>query len=127
MCGNREASEALLPVEEYSVGLRARGVSDAAISDSVLGAYRSGRFRPPPTGAVTYMLSRSAWTANKATGAQIFLTPHVHLYAPNVTNARLGVDTAQRPVVPMRVEREGRPDASIIVGVKLIEPATPPK
>jgi len=42
-----------------------------------------------------------------------------------VTNERLGVDTAQRLVVPMRVEREGRPDASIIVGVKLIEPASP--
>jgi len=125
MCGNREAGEALLPVEQYRLRLRAAGVSDAAISDSILRGYRSGRFRPPPTGALTYMLSRSAWTADRETGIQTFLTPHVHIYAPNVTNERLGVDTAQRLVVPMRVEREGRPDASIIVGVKLIEPASP--
>jgi len=126
MCGNREASEALLPVEQYSVRLRTNGVSDAVISDSVLRGYRSGRFRPPPTGALAYMLSRSAWTANKETGARTFLSPHVHIYAPNVTNARLGVDTSQRLVVPMRVEREGRPDASIIVALKLVEPPTPP-
>jgi hypothetical protein len=125
MCGNREAADALLPVEQDRVRLRATGVSESAITDSVLRAYRIGRFRPPPTGAVMYMLSRSAWTADRETGIQTFLTPHVHIYAPNVTNARLGVDTAQRLVVPMRVERERRPDASIIVGVKLIEPAPP--
>ena len=81
--------------------------------------------RPPRTGALAYMLSRSAWTADPETGMQTFLTPHVHVYAPNVTNQRLGVDTAQRLVVPMRVEREGRPDASIIVAVKLIDRAPP--
>ena len=125
MCANREAGEALLPVEQYRVRLRAAGASDSAISDSILRGYRSGRLRAPPTGALAYMLSRSAWTRDPETGVQTFLTPHVHIYAPNVTNARLGVDTAQRLVVPMRVEREGRPDASIIVAVKLIDPASP--
>jgi hypothetical protein len=47
----------------------------------------------------------------------------VHIYAPYSTNARVGVDLAQRPVVPMRVECEGRPEASLIVAVKLIPPA----
>ncbi len=128
MCANSEAAEALLPAEQYRVRLRAKGVSESAITDSVLRGYRVGRFRPPRTGALAYMLSRSAWTADSETGSRTFLTPHVHIYAPNVTNARLGVDTAQRLVVPMRVEREGRPDASIIVAVKLIEPpASPPR
>ena len=125
MCANREAGEALLPVEQYRVRLRASGASDSAITDSILRGYRSGRFRPPPTGALAYMLSRSAWTRDPETGVQAFLTPHVHIYAPNVTNASLGVDTARRLVVPMRVEREGRPDASIIAAVKLIDPAPP--
>ena len=125
MCANREAGDALLPVEQYRVRLRASGASDSAITDSILRGYRSGRFRPPPTGALAYMLSRSAWTRDPETGMQAFLTPHVHIYAPNVTNASLGVYTARRLVVPMRVEREGRPDASIIVAVKLIDPAAP--
>jgi len=124
MCYNREARETLLPVEQYRMRLRDTGVSDAAITDSVLRGYRNGRFRAPPAGALAYMLSRSAWTADPEAGTLAYLAPHVHIYAPNATNARVGVDTAQRLVVPMRVEREGRPDASIIVAVKLIEPAT---
>jgi hypothetical protein len=74
---------------------------------------------------MAYMLSRYAWTTtNRETGARGFIAPHLHFYAPYSTHQRIGVDTAQRPVVPLRIEREGRPDASIIVGVKLI-PAAP--
>ena len=123
MCHNREAADALLPVEQYRVGLRRNGVGDSAIRDSVVAGYRSGRFHAPATGALGYMLSRSAWTLDTETHVQTFLGPHLHIYAPNVTNAGIGVDITKRPVVAMRVEREGTPDASIIVGVKLIDPA----
>jgi hypothetical protein len=122
MCHNREAADNLLPVEKYRVALRTAGVSEDAITDSVLRGYRGGRFRAPPSGAMGYMLSRYAWTMHHEDGSQIFLGPHLHIYTPYSTNARVGVDTSQRPVVPMRVEREGRPDASLIVAVKLIPP-----
>lgn len=122
MCLNREAADNLLPVERFRAERRIAGVGDAALTDSVLAGYRTGRFRLPPPSAMAYMLSRYAWTADPETGTQSFIGPHLHIYAPFATNQRIGVDTALRPVVPMRVEREGRPDASIIVGVKLIDP-----
>jgi len=125
MCQNREAAEYLLPVETLRMRLRAAGLPDDAVTDSVLGGYRRGRFRAPASGGMAYMLSRYAWTANRETNAPIFLAPHLHFYAPYATNPRVGVDTAERPVVPLRVEREGRADASIIVGVKLIGPTAP--
>ena len=124
MCMNREASKTLVPVERMRARLRAVGSTDATLADSVAEGYRRGRFRAPASGAMAYMLSRYAWTANVETGAQEFIGPHLHIYAPFSTNARIGVDTTTRPVVAMRVEREGRPDASIIVGVRLIEPAS---
>ena len=122
ICHNREGAERLLPVERYRARLRVAGVGDAAITDSVLRAYREGRFRAPTSGALGYMLSRYAWTASAKTGAPIFLGPHLHFYAPATTNARIGVMAGERPAVAMRVEREGRPDASVIVGVRVIDP-----
>lgn len=122
MCHNREAADKLVPVEQFRARLRLAGASDAAIGDSVLRAYDTGRFMAPPPGAMAYMLSRYAWTASVSTGEPTFLGPHLHLYMPYASNATVGVDTAQRPFVPMRVEREGRPDASLIVAVKVIDP-----
>jgi hypothetical protein len=127
MCQNHEAAEALMPVEQARMRLHVSKVNETAITDSVLAGYRRKQFRAPPSGAMAYMLSRYAWTTtNRETGARGFISPHLHFYAPYTTNQRVGIDTAQRPVVPLplRVEREGRPDASIIVGVKLI-PAAP--
>jgi hypothetical protein len=123
MCYNRAAAEKLVPVEEYRVRLRAAGVPEASIADSVSRGYRTRRFLPPSSGAMAYMLSRYAWTMDPETAAQVYLASHLHFYAPYTTNLALGVDTTERPVVAMRVEREGKPDASIIVGVRLIDPA----
>jgi hypothetical protein len=125
ICHNREGAERIMPVESYRARLRLAGVRDSVITDSVLRGYDQGRFQAPPSAALGYMLSRFAWTANAQTGAPTFLGPHVHFYAPAVTNAQIGVVAGQRPTVPMRVEREGRPDASVIVGVRLIEPPAP--
>jgi len=78
-------------------------------------------FAPPGAGAMAYMLSAYAWTDNE--GTPMFLGPHLHFYTPNETNARLGIDAIEKSVVPMRLEEEGRPDASVIVAVKLRNPA----
>jgi hypothetical protein len=67
------------------------------------------------------MLSAYAWTDNE--GTPFFLGPHLHFYTPNETNARLGIDSSEKSVVPMRLEEEGKSDASVIVPVKLRKPA----
>jgi hypothetical protein len=121
MCQTREAAEALFPMEQLRVRLRASGLDEARIEDSLAQGFRSGRFRAPAVGAMAYMLSAYAWTDNE--GTPFFLGPHLHFYTPNETNARLGIDSPEKTVVPMRLEEEGKPDASVIVPVKLRKPA----
>jgi hypothetical protein len=121
ICETREAADAIVPLERLRLALRAAGVDEARIADSVTSAYRSGRLRPPPPGAVGYMLSNSAWTVDR-TGARAFVGPHLHFYTPYDTNARLGIDSTGKGSVPMRLEREGAPDASVIVPVRLRKP-----
>jgi hypothetical protein len=122
ICETREAADAIVPLEQLRLGLRAAGIDEATIADSVSGAYRSGRLRPPPAGAVGYMLSSSAWTVDRA-GTRAFLGPHLHFYTPYDTNERLGIDSTGRGPVPMRLEREGAPDASVIVPLRLRKPS----
>jgi hypothetical protein len=121
MCQTREAAEALFPMEQLRVSLRASGIDEARIEDSLAQGFRSGRFRAPAVGAMAYMLSAYAWTDND--GKAVFLGPHLHFYTPNETNARLGIESLEKSVVPMRLEEEGKPDASVIVPVKLRKPA----
>jgi hypothetical protein len=113
ICMRRDAADALLPVEQLRSGLRAAGLSERVIADSVDSAYRTGRFRSPIGGSVGYMLSAHAWTAEEGTNYPMTLPPHLHIYLPNITNAALGIDLSRRNL--MRVEREGWPDASLIV------------
>ena len=67
-------------------------------------------------------ISRHAWTVDPATGSREFIPPHLHFYVPYATNALLGVDSTANGIVPIRIEREGKPDASVIVGVRLLVP-----
>jgi hypothetical protein len=122
ICHAREASRTILPVEQFRAGLRISGLDERRISDSVATAYHRGRFRPPPGGAIGYMLSTRAWTVDTATGSREFIAPHLHFYAPYATNARAGIDSTGNGVLPMRLEHEGKPDASVIVGVRLRKP-----
>jgi hypothetical protein len=105
------------------VRLRAKGLGDDVATDSIYAAFRQKRLRAPSTNGMAYMMSRFAWTADAETGNPTFLGPHLHFYTPYATAVDSGIDTTQRPVVPMRVEREGRPDASVIVAVRPIPPA----
>lgn len=90
ICHNREASEALVPVERFRARLRASGIADGSITDSVLQGYRRGRFRSPAVGAMGYMLSRYAWTRDPETGAQGFIDPHLHICARRDERAHRG-------------------------------------
>jgi hypothetical protein len=117
ICHNRAGSD-LLKVETFRARLRAAGLAETKVVARIAEAYRRGRFRAPPSGSIGYMLSPFAWTADSA-GSPVFIAPHLHFYAPFVTNARIGVDPTRTGGIPMRVEREGLPDASVIVGVRV--------
>ncbi|HXI20681.1 MAG TPA: hypothetical protein VNH46_06330, partial [Gemmatimonadales bacterium] len=97
-----------------------KGVDEAGIADSIASGYRSGRFRPPADGAIGYMLSASSWSVDS--GTRIFIPPHLHFYTPYGTAAQLGIDTTDHWVVPIRMERSGEPDATVVVGVRLRKP-----
>ncbi len=120
MCQTHAAAEALFPMEQLRVTLRAAGLDEASIDDSLAQGFRSGRFHAPEAGAMAYMLSAWAWTEHE--GTPFFLGPHLHFYMPNETNLRLGIAPLEQSVVPMRLEEEGKPDASVIVPVKLRQP-----
>jgi hypothetical protein len=122
ICHTRAASRALVPVEQLRAVLRMSGLDSARVADSVAKAYRRGRFRPPASGAIGYMLSTYAWTVDPATESREFLAPHLHFYVPYGTNVHLGIDSTTHGVLPMRVEGEGKPDASVIVGVRVRKP-----
>jgi hypothetical protein len=113
ICHTRDATDALLPVEQLRSVLRVAGLDERVIADSVASGYRTGRFRAPIAGSVGYMLSPHAWTLEAGTDDPSLLPLHLHVYVPNVTNAALGIDASRR--ILTRVEREGWPDASIIV------------
>jgi hypothetical protein len=119
ICHSSASADALLSVEKYRAALRAAGVTENAIGDSVQAGYKRGRFATPYPGAMAYMLSQYAWTQT-ANGAQVFIGPHLHFYTPYLTNGRIGIDfSTGLPVIPIRVENEGEPDASVIVGVRV--------
>jgi catechol 2,3-dioxygenase-like lactoylglutathione lyase family enzyme len=127
ICHSSASAEALLKVEQLRAALRTAGITDTAISDSVQTAYRTGRLQTPPAGSMAYMLSRYAWTADAKTGKPEFIGPHLHFYTPGLTNEGIGVDFAKGlPVIGIRVENEGSPDASTIVAVRVRTPASSP-
>jgi hypothetical protein len=117
ICHAELTSSKLLPVDMLRARLRAAGVAEAAIVDSVSMGYFTGRFRAPPDGAIGYMLSPNAWTAGES-GEPVFIAPHWHLYAPWLSPAEWGLpdDASTLRLLGTRIERHGRPDASIIVG-----------
>jgi hypothetical protein len=114
-CQTQEAFEALLPTNQLRVRLRAAGLDESHIADSLAQGYARGRFRAPASGAMAYMLSEHAWTMDPSSGAPVFLPPHLHFYLPGSTDAALGIDLTRRDALLMRVEREGEPDASVVV------------
>jgi hypothetical protein len=117
ICHTREASEAIIPVEQLRASLRALGIAEAQIADSIARGYADGRFHPPAGGSLGYMLSPLAWTVT-ASGTRAYLGPHLHFYMPYATSTSAGVDSTPSGVLPVRVEREGNPVASYIVPIK---------
>lgn len=122
ICQTREASKALLPAEQLRVKLRAAGIEESDIADSLARGYERGRLHTPAKGAMAYMLSKYAWTVDPSTASRGFIGPHLHFYMPYGTNAALGIDSTANAVLPLRLEREGEPDASVVVGVRVRTP-----
>lgn len=119
ICHTRPAGEALARVEQLRASLRAAGLPEPAIIDSIDARFKNGKLRPPPAGSLSYMLSNYAWTVT-ASGKRVFLGPHLHVYEPFQSSADLGIDTTSAKVLPMRVEREHAGDASVIIPIKVL-------
>jgi hypothetical protein len=119
ICFNVEAGRTVLMGELLRGRLRSAGVAEAAIDDSISAKYRDGVFQTPLEPAIGHMLSPYAWTADTTSGRAVYLPLHVHVYLPYATPASLGIDekAAAHEVRSrgFRVERAGRPDASLII------------
>src|SRR5262249_49370693 len=99
--------------------LRARGLSEAEVRAEIAEGYRSGRFRAPKPGGISYMISTEGYTIDPKTGAKQVVPPHVMVYAPYMTNADLGIPAGrltemQRAGMPF-MRGEGQPDGYIII------------
>ena len=93
ICHNREGSETVLPVVFHKAELRARGVPTEDIEREIQEGYRSGRYRAPRPGGISYMLSTEAFGYTEQ-GDRFTVDPHVMVYAPQATAEDLGYDAA---------------------------------
>lgn len=93
ICHNREGSETVLPVTFRRAELRARGVVEEEIEREIQEGYRSGRYRVPRPGGVSYMLSTEAF-GYTPDGDRFTIDPHLMVYAPEATAEDLGYDAS---------------------------------
>lgn len=115
ICLNAAAAKLVIPLERDRLVLLRRGLSRGAIDDSTRARFRRGEYPQPDPGGFGYMLSPAAWTYSVANEAIVHIGEHVHVYMPFATNDVIGIRTGVPGRVPMRVEREGMPDASLVV------------
>jgi hypothetical protein len=119
-CMGAEGTHTWLPRILKVAELRAQGKSPEEIRHIIADALAKGILKPPSLG-VDYMLSTQNQVPNQK-GIVTPFPPHVMFYAPYLTNADLGVDSAKlgpdgNPVGPVFVAGEGSPYALIIVPI----------
>ncbi len=95
-CYDAEGAATILPKVLYVGKLMMRGIALAAINDSVLAGFQSARFIAPRRPGVAYMLTDRIRTYNPQTRSFGTFPPHLMFYAPNLTNAELGVSREAR-------------------------------
>jgi hypothetical protein len=88
-CWDSEGTTTIVPKVLRVGELLMQGKSLAEIDQDIADGFRTGRFRPPSRPGIAYMLSGDIRNVTPA-GTSSF-PPHVMLYAPNLTNADIGV------------------------------------
>jgi hypothetical protein len=118
ICYNPKGVEAVLSDYLYRTELVLEGRTMAEIDAELRRAYRTGKLKPPASGALAYMLSSGQWLG-PAVGA---FRPHMMVYMPYLTDAEAG-GFPLGSVHPHMFLGAGRPDATLVIAVpEFIDP-----
>lgn len=113
-CFDEEGVRTFLPRMFKVAELRAQGTPEPEIRQAVADAFASGEFAAPSRPGVVYMLSsHNVVTVDEIAGIAVPFPPHLMFYAPEMTNADIGLDG--NPDAPVFVVDEGSPHALMIV------------
>ena len=93
-CWDAEGTETIVPRVLFEGELMMQGKSRAEIVAAVNKGFEDGRFISPRRPGVAYMLSPHIKRFIARTGETGTFPPHVMFYAPNLTNADIGVTRA---------------------------------
>src|SRR5262249_15149072 len=120
-CMDAEAARTFLPRMLKVAELRVDGKTPGEIEAFLKDASAKGVFPTPTHPGVTYMLSTQNRVPNLR-GQAVPYPPHVMFYGTRLTNADLGVNTADldasgNPKAPTFVAGDGSPYALVIVPV----------
>jgi hypothetical protein len=92
-CWDTEGSNSIVPVMLRVGEMLAQGKSAAEIKSDIEAGFSDGRFHEPRKTGIAYMLSGDVKKFDIKTGKIVSLDfpPHYMIYAPNVTNADIGM------------------------------------
>ena len=90
-CWDQEGTETIVPRVLYEGELMMQGKSRQEIVAAVKRGFEDGRFISPRRPGIAYMLSPHIRRFIARTGKVGTFPPHVMFYAPNLTNADIGV------------------------------------
>ena len=115
-CMDSEGVKTFLPKYLLVASLRAQGVSEPEIRQTVKAAFKDGKLTAPTRPGIIYMLSpHNVVTIDEEKGIAVPFPGHLMFYAPNMTSADVGSDGT--PASPVFVVDERTPQALMIVPV----------
>jgi len=91
VCFDAEGTATILPKILRVGQLLMQGVPTSEIDKEIAEGFRTGQYISPRRAGVAYMLSGDIRNYNPRTGKVDAFPPHVMFYAPNLTNADLGI------------------------------------
>ena len=103
VCFDAEGTATILPKILRVGELLMQGKTMSEINSDIAEGFRTGKYISPRRAGVAYMLSGDIHNFNPRTGKVESFPPHVMFYAPNVTNADLGITAealAKDPSLP---------------------------
>jgi hypothetical protein len=103
VCFDAEGTSTILPKILRVGELLMQGKTMPEINAEIAERFRTGKYISPRRSGVAYMLSGDIRNYNPRTGKLESFPPHVMFYAPNLTNADLGVTAealAKDPSLP---------------------------
>jgi hypothetical protein len=103
VCFDAEGTATILPKILRVGELLMQGKPMSEINAEIAEGFRTGKYISPRRTGVAYMLSGDVRSFNSRTGKVESFPPHVMFYAPNLTNADLGITSealAKDPSLP---------------------------